>query len=91
MKLHSIRCIGELWLQSLPTLPAWTTDYVARLVFSEDNNTIYVGGTIAYGDWIAVGTRFLDEGDKLDPETGESFHDRIYTLSVQNGNFVLTY
>jgi len=83
--------IGKLIVQNVPVKPEWTIDDVSRVIFVEEENIVYVGGSVSYGDWIAIGQYFKDIGTGNDPETGADYSERSYKLSVENGNFKLTY
>ena len=91
MKSHGILMVGRFFMQRLPTKPAWTTDDVGRLIFVEDENLPYYGGTVDTGRWIGLGHYFVDTGTGIDPVTANPFLNREYTLNVVNGNIRLVY
>jgi len=91
MKFHEVECVGNLWVHRIPTLTEWTTDDVGRLVFANDKNCLYFGGSLEYGDWISVSEYYLDEGNGVDLDTGETYTGRDYEMKIVNGNIRLYY
>ena len=91
MKFHEIDCVGKLWIHRVPTLVAWKDEDVARLVFVEDRNAVYYGGTVEYADWINVSEHFIDEGNAIDPIDSTPFLNRNYEMKIVNGNIRLYY
>jgi hypothetical protein len=89
MKSHGINFVGKLWVQLVPTLPEWTSDDIARLIFVEDENIIYVARNDGY--WSPIGQYFRDDGTGIDPESLAAFLDRPYLMTIENGNIILTY
>lgn len=90
-KSHGMFFVGKLFIQAVPTLPIWTVDDVARVIFVEDEEIVYVGGTIAFGNWIAIGTKWKDEGEGTDPISGNLFLGRLYKAKMENGNLIMEY
>lgn len=91
MKSHGIQFVGKLWIQNVPTLPVWSPQDVARVIFVEDENVVYVGGTVSYGNWIGIGHAIRDIGSGIDPESGVAFNNRLYMMRAENGHLVLEY
>ena len=91
MKSHGIQFVGKIWIQDVPTLPPWTPDDVSRVIFVEEENIVYVGGSVSYGNWIAIGHYFKDIGFGFDPETGNPYFNRLYVMQVENGHIILQY
>ena len=91
MKFHEIDAVGRLWIQRIPVLPVWTPDDVGRLLYANDKNSVYVGGSLEYADWIAVSGYYLDEGTGSDIVTGEEYLGRDYVMRIINGNIRLYY
>ena len=91
MKFHEIDTIGKIWIHRIPVLLDWTTEDVGRLVFANDKNGVYYGGSLEYGDWIAVSEYYLDEGTGTDPVAGGVFTGRDYEMRIINGNIRLYY
>jgi hypothetical protein len=91
MIFNEIVMVGKFYAQSIPTLTAWTVDDIHRFVFVEDEDNVYYGGTETYGDWIEMGKRFIEHGVATDPIDAVPFNDRLYTLSMVNGNLKFTY
>jgi hypothetical protein len=91
MKFHEVKMVGKLWIHRVPTLLEWRSEDIARLVFVEDQNSVFYGGTEEYGDWINVSEYHLDEGTAIDPISGISFNGRDYLMKVVNGNIRLQY
>lgn len=91
MKYHAIDMVGKFWIQRLPTLPPWTSEYVGRIVHVEDEDAIYYGATIAYGDWMNMSEHYIDMGTANDPLDAGTFTDRKYTMKIVNGNIRLYY
>jgi hypothetical protein len=91
MKSHGIKFVGKLWIQRVPVLSSWTSDDVARVVFCENDQVVYVGGTTTQGDWIPIGSQWNDIGTGIDPVSGEPFLNRQYELKIENGNIILEY
>jgi hypothetical protein len=91
MRSHGIEMVGKFIMHPVPTLPAWTSNDVARLIFVEDENMPYYGGTVAWGDWIPMGQHFIDLGTATDPANGLPFTGREYIMEIVNGNINLVY
>lgn len=90
-KSHGIFFVGKLWIQNVPTLPLWSVDDVARVIFVEDSEIVYVGGTVAFGDWVAIGSKWKDKGSGTDPISGNPFLGRLYRAKMNNGNLIMEY
>ena len=43
MKFHEIDTVGNIWIQRLATKPAWGSADEGRIIFTQDNNTMYYG------------------------------------------------
>jgi len=90
-KSHGMYFVGELWIQAVPTLPNWTIADVSRVIFVENEEIVYVGGSASYGDWIAIGTKWKDVGEGTDPISGNPYLGRLYRGKVENGNLIFQY
>lgn len=90
-KSHGMFFVGKLWIQAVPTLPIWTTEDVARVIFVEDEEIVYVGGTVTFGDWISIGSKWKDVGSGTDPISGNPFLNRTYKSKIENGNIIMEY
>lgn len=88
MKFHEIDVIGRFWMSAIPTLTVWTIEDKHRLVYVEDEDNVYYGGTT---EWIEMGKIFIDVGADTDPVDGGSFAGRKYHAQMVNGNLRFTY
>ena len=89
MKSHGMEFVGKLFIQQVPTLPTWTSDDIARVIFVEDEYLVYVGNPD--GNWVPIGHYFRDLGTGTDPESGNPFANRAYDLKATNGNLHMEY
>jgi hypothetical protein len=91
MKSHGIEFIGKVWIQRVPVLEEWTEEDPGRVLFNEEDDIVYVGGSLTWRNWIAIGHFYNDKGTAIDPDTGVIYFNRKYELSVENGNIILEY
>lgn len=81
--------VGKLWIQSVPLLPEWTPDDIARVIFVEEDDIVYIG--IDAGYWVPIGQYFRDIGTATDRESGNPYLNRGYYMKMENGNIVMIY